>query len=578
MAFAKSEDMKKLFFGLTLLLFLACKNNNNNSGTSSDNDETNTEKSESNKKITKRDLSITPANSYNDLFLDSADIAKFIADQKLNDTLTRRIRSFYNARNYQFAWFASDGLTEQAREFWNLHQYYTTYNKDKSLTDKNLQKRMQHLVTAEDLVIKASEKSSLNTELLLTQHFIQYILKNYETGVIKRKELERFVPRKKEDAMYLADSLLTKKHKDNKYYEDTNEQYKKLKDQLQNYYNIAKNGGWPAIISEKKKYKKGMSSPEILSIKRRLQATGDLAATDTTTVYDDKLEEAIKTFQIRHGYTPNGVISAALIKDMNVPVEQRIQQLLINMNRMRWMPNKPSGNLIMVNIPEFVLHFYEGNTKVRDMPVVVGKEGHNTVAFTGSLNQVVFSPYWNVTPDIVKEEIIPAMQKDPDYLARNEMEQTGEEDGIPVIRQLPGEKNSLGKVKFLFPNDFNIYFHDTPAKGLFEKDKRAYSHGCIRLSDPVWLANYLLRDQKEWTPEKTDEAMNKGEEQFVKLKKPVPVFITYYTAWVDENGLLNFRDDIYNHDEKLARKMFVNPFSSAIEKTDISKNKEKKQD
>ena len=560
--------MKKLFFCLTLLtLFFACKNDNT-SGDSSDTEETNGEKLEKDKKITKRDLSITPANSYNNLFLDSTDVEKFIAEKKLNDTLTRRIRSFYNSRNYQFAWFASDGLTEQARQFWNLHQYFTTYSNNKSLTDKSLEKKMQRIVTEEDLKINASDKSSLNTELLLTQHFIQYILKNYETGVIKRKELERFVPRKKEDALYLADSLLTKKHKDNKYYEDANEAYKKLKDQLQHYYNIAKNGGWPVlpIASSQKKYKKGIASPEILLIKKRLQATGELAVTDTSNVFDDNLEAAIKTFQIRHGYTPTGTISSTLIKDMNVPVEQRIQQLLINMDRMRWMPNQPKGKLIIVNIPEFVLHVYEGKTKVRDMPVVVGKEGHNTMAFTGNLNQVVFSPHWNITPDIIKEEILPAMEKDPDYLTRNNMEQTGEEEGMPVIRQLPGPTNSLGQVKFLFPNDFNIYFHDTPAKGLFSKDKRAYSHGCIRLSDPVWIASYLLKDQKSWTPEKIDEAMNKGEEQFVKVKDPVPVYITYYTAWVDENGLLNFRDDIYNHDAKLATKMFVNPFSASMGK------------
>jgi murein L,D-transpeptidase YcbB/YkuD len=283
-------------------------------------------------------------------------------------------------------------------------------------------------------------------------------------------------------------------------------------------------------------------------------------------VFDDNLEAAVKIFQTAHGYTPDGTITATLIKEMNVPVEQRVQQLLINMERMRWMPNEPQGNLIVVNIPEFVLHVYEGKTKVRDMPVVVGKEGHNTMAFTGNLNQVVFSPYWNVTPTIVKEEILPAMESDPDYLARNNMEITGEEGGLPVIRQLPGPKNSLGKVKFLFPNDFNIYFHDTPAKSLFNKDKRAYSHGCIRLSDPAWLANYLLRNQKSWTPEKIDQAMNAGTEQFVKLKDAVPVFITYYTAWVDDTGRLNFRDDIYAHDAKLARKMFVSPFSSTIGK------------
>ena len=136
------------------------------------------------------------------------------------------------------------------------------------------------------------------------------------------------------------------------------------------------------------------------------------------------------------------------------------------------------------------------------------------------------------------------------------MEITGNEDDLPVIRQRPGPGNALGKVKFLFPNSFNIYFHDTPAKSLFNKDKRAYSHGCIRLKEPEKMANYVLRDQPEWTPEKISEAMNSGEEKYVKVKKPIPVVVTYYTAWVDENGQLNFREDIYGHDAKLARKMF----------------------
>jgi murein L,D-transpeptidase YcbB/YkuD len=137
------------------------------------------------------------------------------------------------------------------------------------------------------------------------------------------------------------------------------------------------------------------------------------------------------------------------------------------------------------------------------------------------------------------------------------MEQTGTEGGLPVIRQLPGEKNSLGRVKFLFPNSFNIYFHDTPSKSLFEKDKRAFSHGCIRLSEPEKMADYLLRNDSNWPPEKINEAMYSEKEQYVKLKDPVPVIITYYTAWVDENGKLNFRDDIYSHDNKLSSKMFT---------------------
>jgi L,D-transpeptidase YcbB len=270
-------------------------------------------------------------------------------------------------------------------------------------------------------------------------------------------------------------------------------------------------------------------------------------------------------FQERHGYTPNGNLTDAQIKDMNVPVMARIEQLLINMGRMQWIINQPKGKLIMVNIPEFILHVKDGNTKVFDMDVVVGKEGHNTMMFTGNLNQVVFSPHWNVPVSIVKKEILPAMARNPNYLASQNMEITGNNGGLPVIRQLPGGKNALGRVKFLFPNDFDIYFHDTPSKSLFQRDKRAFSHGCIRLSDPSKMANYLLKDDPQWSPESIEAAMNSGEERFVKLKNPVPVLITYYTAWVDDAGLLHFAEDIYDHDSKLANKMFINPTRSGGE-------------
>lgn len=543
-----------ILFLLLFTFFLSCKSKDENGNIV---EEDNTEKKEAEKKITKRDFSITPANAYNDLFLDSSALESFISEKKLSDTLTRRIRSFYNARNYQFAWFASDGLTEQARGFWNQHNYATTADPQSNLVDKSLKNKMDDLITQEDLSLNASNKPILNTELLLTQHFIQYALNNYEKGIIKRKELERFVPRKKEDALYLADSLLTKKHKDNKYYEDANEQYKLLKQQLQKYYDLAKNGGWQPITTDAKKIKKGTTSPVVLAIKKRLQATGEMPANDTTAIFNDAMEQAVRTFQASRGLTQDGVITATLIKEMNVPADQRVQQILINMDRMRWMPTQPKDNLILVNIPEFVLHVYEGDKVVNKIDVVVGKEGHNTMMFTGKLNQVVFSPYWNVTPDITRKEILPAMERNPNYLASQNMEITGTDaNGLPVIRQLPGPGNSLGKVKFLFPNDFNIYFHDTPAKSLFSKDKRAYSHGCIRLSDPVWMANYLLRDQPQWTPDKIADAMDSGKEKFVKVKDPVPVFITYYTAWVDETGTLNFRDDIYKHDAKMAAKMF----------------------
>jgi murein L,D-transpeptidase YcbB/YkuD len=546
--------MKNLLIVAIILgnCFLACKSQEEKKK-----DEEQDTKAEKDKKVSARDLSITRSNSYTNIFLDSAAVENFITEKKTDDGLARRIRSFYNTRNYQFAWFSSDGLTEQALGFWNLHNHYTTYSEDSSLVDKALKKKMDNLISVDTMRVNAADKSLINTELTLTQHFIEYSLKNFEKGYIKRKEMERFIPRKKENALELADSLLTKKHKDDKYYEDVNEAYKQLKEQLQKYFTITKNGGWQPVSPEVKKLKKGSSSPAIVAVKRRLVLTGDMAGGDTSEIFTDTLDTGIKNFQQRHGYTPNGIITDALIKEMNVPAQTRLQQLLINMERMRWMPSQPEGNLILVNIPEFVLHVFEGKKEAFEMNVVVGKEGHNTMMFTGNLSQIVFSPYWNVPQSIVQKEILPAMQRNPNYLASQNMEVTGESDGLPEIRQLPGAKNSLGKVKFLFPNSFNIYFHDTPAKSLFQQDKRAFSHGCIRLSEPEKMAQYLLRDQPEWTPSKIQQAMNAGNEKFVKLKDPVPVFITYYTAWVDENGQLNFRGDIYNRDGRLAKKMFM---------------------
>ena len=536
--------------GIFFTLIISC---NNKSKTN-----TKTTESDTEKKISKRDFSINPANAYSDLFFDSMLLVKFLADNKADDRIIRRMTSFYNARNYQFAWFSGNGLTEQARGFWNMHNYQTTYTNDTALKDKSLQQIMDGYSGEEDsFTVSSSDRNIINTELKLTQHFILYTLNNFEDGYVKRKEMERFIPRKKEDALLLSDSLLSKKHKDNKYYEDVNNMYKLLKEKLEKYVAIAKLGGWPQISVSAKQLKKGSSSTDIILLKKRLQLTGDMAA-DTTALFNDALEAGIKNFQVRFGYTPTGILTDGILKDMNVPVLKRIEQLLINMGRMQWMINEPAGQMIVVNIPEFILHVKDGAKKVFDMNVVVGKEGHNTMMFTGNLNQIVFSPYWNLPPSIVKKEIIPAMQHNPDYLALHHMEITGNEGGLPVIRQLPGEDNSLGKVKFLFPNSFNIYFHDTPAKSLFEKDKRAYSHGCIRLSDPVKMANYLLMDDTDWPAEKIDSAMNSGKEKFVKIKNPVPVLITYYTAWVDENGLLHFADDIYGHDKLVIEKMFSN--------------------
>ncbi|HZI01239.1 MAG TPA: L,D-transpeptidase family protein [Flavisolibacter sp.] len=548
--------MKYLIFYLSLALGLLTACNSDGEGGSNSSESA----QEAKKGISTRDMSITAQNAYSSLFMDSSAVETYIQQKQLPDSIARRMRSFYNSRNFQYAWFTNDGLTEQARGFWSLHDYHTTYSHDTTLHDKSFEKKMANLTTEESLSVSVSDKSTQATELQLTQHFIHYMMSAYPDGYVKRKEMERFVPAKKQDALALADSLVKKKHKDDKYFEDLNEPYGRLKDQLARYVDVAAKGGWQPVQMEGKSLKKGASSPAIVQIKRTLHLMGDMPALDTTPVFNDTLEMAVMSFQERHGYKPDGVIGASFIKDLNVPAQTRVQQILINMDRMRWLPNTPSSdNLIVVNIPEYVLHMYEGKNKVWDMNVVVGKVGHNTMMFNGDLNQVVFSPYWNVPPSIVKNEILPAMDRNPNYIASQNMEVTGNSGGLPEVRQKPGQGNALGKVKFLFPNSFNIYFHDTPSKSLFDREKRAFSHGCIRLSDPTKMAEYLLRNQSEWTPEKIQEAMNAGTEKYVKLQKPVPVIITYYTAWVDDKGRMNFRDDIYKHDDKLAKKMFNTP-------------------
>lgn len=510
------------------------------------------------KKISSRNYHINRSNSYSDLFLDSNLVESFISEKKVPDSLAYRIRSFYNSRNYQFAWFTSDGLTEQARGFWNLYNNYLAATDDTTLENKSLKKKMQALVAEDTLYPSARDKNILNTEISLTGQFIHHTLVAYEPDYVKRKEMERFVPSQKLDAIYLADSLLNKKHKDDKYYEDVNPTYGLLKKKLGEYVALHKNGGWPQIPVPKKALKTGYNGPEIITIKKRLKLSGDLPVDDTTQVFNEHLETAVKNFQLRHGLKADGIVSKGTATEMNIPVIARIRQLLINMDRARWLPQQQDGKLILVNIPAFKLHVMEGNQEVFDMDVVVGKEGNNTRVFTGNLNQVVFNPHWNVPKNIVEKEILPAMEEDPEYLEKENMEIVKEnEDGLPQIRQKPGEKNALGEVKFLFPNSYDIYFHDTPAKSLFKKDKRAFSHGCIRLSDPVKMANYLLKDQPEWTDQRIAEELSRDEEKFVRVKNPVPVLITYYTAWVDQKGQLNFREDIYDHDREVMDKMFT---------------------
>lgn len=325
-------------------------------------------------------------------------------------------------------------------------------------------------------------------------------------------------------------------------------QYQLLEKALHQYQALNAKGKWPQITYSGRVLKLKDTAAVIPLIKERLKLLGDLRRVRDDNAFNLPLEDAVKQFQLRHGLEDDGAIGPAFMKALNMPLEKRIEQLTANMNRINVDTISSTGTRIIANIPEYKLYVMEGNREVLTMDIVVGKTSNPTVVFSDTLETIVFSPYWNVPASIVKNEILPAMKRNGSYLQRNNMEITGKVDGLPQIRQKPGPHNALGSVKFLFPNKYNIYFHDTPAKTLFDNQKRAFSHGCIRLSQPYELAQYLLKDRPEWPDTEILRAMGSGSEKWVKLDKKIPVSIIYYTAWVDNAGLLNFRDDIYGHD------------------------------
>jgi murein L,D-transpeptidase YcbB/YkuD len=410
---------------------------------------------------------------------------------------------------------------------------------------------MDTLLNNDSLVISRTDSSIQKTELELTKAYLAFYKTNRDKTNFAHTTPEKAIPVKKENTLALAEQLLQ-----DSLAMDSTTAYARLKMKLKAYLTIAKDGPWPPLTMAVRKIKKGSSSPAITQIRRMLQRSGELNTTDTSAVLNDTLISAIKQYQQHNGMQPNGSITDSLIRSLNVPFEQRIQQLVINLYRAQWMPAIKDSSYITVNIPEFQLWVIENGRPAFNIPVAVGKEGTHTTMFTGNLSQVVFSPYWNIPASIVKNEILPKMKADKNYLKSRNMEIVGKNDSVPAIRQLPGKQNALGRVKFLFPNRYDIYFHDTYAKEIFNKQQRTISHGCIRLQDAEKLATYLLRNSSSWTPDKISAAMNSGKEQSVKVSPAMPVIISYYTTWVDETGNLHFAEDIYGNDKSAAQMLF----------------------
>jgi len=342
----------------------------------------------------------------------------------------------------------------------------------------------------------------------------------------------------------------------------TDDDYAGLSQQLQNYRVIVAKGGWQKVPDTKNVKPGGPADPAVLAaVRNRLAAEGIVPASaanqastsstpegaksSATSTYDADLAAAVALFQSRHGINVDSALGKETIESMNVPASYRLAEIAANMERFRWLPRSFGSRYIFVNVSAFKLEAYDSGQKALEMKVIVGQEYQDkaTPVFADSMETVVFRPYWNVTPDIAAKEIFP---KGDAYMARENME-TYRENGQLRVRQRPGPKNALGFVKFLFPNDFNIYLHDTPNHELFKEDVRAFSHGCIRVEKPAELAQWVLG----WPADKVRQDMdNPPDNKSVKVPKKIPVYITYFTTYID-NGQLYFGNDLYSRDDKL---------------------------
>ena len=346
--------------------------------------------------------------------------------------------------------------------------------------------------------------------------------------------------------------------------------YRKLRDELSRYKSIAWKGGWPGI-PEGPTLVKGQSGYRIAALRARLAASGQYKSKrDTPPVFDHELEAALKKFQLLHGLDANGKVDQETRKALNLPALFYVQNIAQNMERWRWLNRDLGDYHILVNIAAFQLQIIQDEKVVFEMPVVVGKNYRQTPVFSGMMDHLVLNPYWNIPHTILVEDIIPKARnnqnflkdKDIEVLANWQSETTIATDTIQWgrfkngripyrFRQKPGDHNSLGRIKFIFPNKYDVYLHDTPYRSHFKKKERAYSSGCIRLERPLDLAVYLLRDQERWMKEAIVETLNSMKNTTILLSEPVPVHLVYFTAWPHDDGQIYYYKDIYQRDELL---------------------------
>lgn len=368
-----------------------------------------------------------------------------------------------------------------------------------------------------------------------------------------------------------------------------NPAYRGLRDALATLRRVEKAGGWGQVpaLKGKTKLEPGASDPAVPALRDRLAASGDYhGPRSKSQVYDAPLRAAVVRFQTRHGLEPDGVVGAGLLAEINVPVESRIAQVEANMERARWLPDDLGARHVWVNAPEFKLTAVDGGAPVFSMKVVVGTKQRRTPVLVSSISSVVLNPTWTMPPRLAKEDYLPKLQKNPGYLAENGFSVypnwnagTKPLDARKInwkamspaamshlkLRQDPGPKNALGQIKFNIANDFDVYLHDTPSRDKFARSMRALSSGCVRLAEPMTLANFVFADMPEWGAEQRKTVLDSQKTKYVTLNQSIPVYIVYQTAWIATDGALHFRPDIYERDaETLTTLAKSGPVGGAI--------------
>jgi len=489
------------------------------------------------------------------------------------------IGRFYRMVGYRNVWIDANGLRAQGEILLEAMESASTNGLEKDAYWLPPQQNLWNDATATDGGIDpVSLAPSVQMDMVLTAAMLRYA-SHLHRGRVAPQALDRIwitdQPRSSRDltaelaAAVNADRLV-------EYLDSLTPRqpaYGRLKKALQHYEQIRSRGGWTRLAAGPS-LRRGDEEERIPQLRSRLILTGDLqdAPPENSAAFDPALEAAVLRFQYRHGLVPDGVVGKRTLAELNIPVEDRIRQLQLNMERWRWYPDSFGERYVWVNIPAFALTVMEQDWTVQRMRAIVGRTERQTPSLSGRMTYLEFNPYWNVPGKIAREDLLPKIMNDPAYLIRQGFkvfdswkrdatalnpegiawDRVSEDDFPFRLRQEPSALNALGQVKFMFPNKQSVYIHDTPGKSLFQRNRRDFSSGCVRVESPLVLAQYLLRG-KRWDQARLEDTLHSGKHKTVVLKDPIPVHLVYFTAWVDELGKVNFRKDVYGRDGELGQ-------------------------